>query len=109
MADIWPTRDRFGRDVFLTREGRSHIVMRHAVMADRLNEVRTAIEHPDRITRDIVRRHRENHYLRTTSEPGWIKVVVQYRPVPPQGTWEGDIITAYPVRRPKPKEERLWP
>ena len=38
-----------------------------------------------------------------------MKVVVNYRPVPPQGTWEGEVITAYHARRPKSKEAQLWP
>ncbi len=78
-------------------------------MASRLGEVRAAIEHPTLIARDAVHPRRENHYLRTVAEPGWLTVVVNYRPIPPQGTWFGEIITAYPVRRPEPEEKPLWP
>jgi hypothetical protein len=74
-------------------------------MAGRLHDVRTAIEQPTVVTRDLEYRHRENHYRRFSSERDWIKVVVQYRPIPPEGTWEGTIITAYPVKRPDPREE----
>jgi hypothetical protein len=78
-------------------------------MAGLLGDVRTAREHPPFIARDAIYSRRENCYLRTTYEPGWIKVVVNYRPLPPQGIWIGEIITAYPIRRPEPQETPLWP
>ena len=78
-------------------------------MADRLDEVRISIEQPDYVTRDPRYHHREIHYRRTPSGKGWIRVVVEYRPVPPQGTWAGEIITAYRVERRKGKEVPLEP
>ena len=109
MAEIWRTHDYQGRVVVFTLKGRDHIIQRRPRMTGRLGDVRTAIEHPTRIARDAIYPRRENHYLRTGFDPGWIKVVVNYRPVPPQGTWFGEIITAYPVRRPEPEETPLWP
>ena len=69
----------------------------------------TAIEQPDFVTRDVRYHHREIHYRRSPSGQGWIKVVVNYRPVPPQGTWAGEVITAYRVDERDIEEVQLWP
>ena len=107
MAEIWRTQDRAGREVVLTSAGLDYILRRHDDMSSRLDEVRLTIEQPELVTRDVEYRHRENHYGRSSFDHPWIKVVVQYRPVSPQGTWTGEVITAYPVKRRDPKEERL--
>jgi len=78
-------------------------------MADRLDDVRAAIEEPDFVTRDVKYHHRENRYRRVASGQGLLKVVVQYRPVPPQGTWVGEVITAYRVKKRKSREVLLEP
>jgi hypothetical protein len=52
---------------------------------------------------------REIHYPRTPSGQGWMRVVVNYRPVPPQGTWAGEVITAYRIDERDVKEVQLWP
>jgi hypothetical protein len=109
LAEIWRTHDYRGRVVAYTSKGRDHILQRRPKMAGRLGEMRTAIERPTLVTRDAFYSRRECHYLRTVAEPGWMKVVVTYRPTPPQGTWVGEIITAYPIRRPEPEEMPLWP
>jgi hypothetical protein len=109
MEEIWRTSDRRGREVVLTSAYRDHILQEHDEMIDRLDEVRTAVEQPDIVTRDVKYRHRENHYRREPSGQGWLKVVVHYRPVPPQGTWAGEVITADPVKRPNSKEAQLQP
>jgi hypothetical protein len=109
VADIWRTRDRLGREVVFNSASRDHIRRRRAELADRLDEIRWAIEAPDLVTRDATYPNRENHYRRTAFGPGWLKVVVRYLPVPPQGTWVGEVITAFPLRSPNPKETRLWP
>jgi hypothetical protein len=43
------------------------------------------------------------------SGQGFLKVVVQYRPVPPQGTWAGEVITAYRGKKRKSREVLLEP
>jgi hypothetical protein len=77
-------------------------------MANRLDTIRPAIEQPGYITQDADYPHRENYYRRTVSGRRFVKVV-EYRPVPPQGTWVGEVITAYLVRKIKGKEAQLWP
>lgn len=72
-----------------------------------LGDIQVVISRPTVVTKDPKYRRRENHYGRTSSEPGFIKVVVQYRPVPPQGRWDGEVITSYRVRKPDPLEEPL--
>jgi hypothetical protein len=107
VDEIWRMRDRAGREVVLTSAGLNHILRQHNDMPSRLDEVRSTIEQPELVTRDVEYRHRENHYGRSSFDQLWIKVVVQYRPVPPQATWAGEVITAYPVKRRDPKEESL--
>ena len=109
MAEIWRTRDRRMCEVTLTSARRAHILDEHAELASQLDEIRTAIKHPDLVTRDARYARRENHYRRAPFGLGWIKVVVNYRPVSPQGAWMGEVITAYPIDRPEPKEAPLWP
>jgi hypothetical protein len=76
-------------------------------MSVRLDDIRTAIEQPDFVTRDWKYRHRENFYRRTASGRRYLKVVVNYRPVPPQGTWIGEVITSYCPNQPDEREERI--
>jgi hypothetical protein len=78
-------------------------------MADRMDDVRDAIEHPDFVAQDVRYHHREVHYRRVPSGQSLLKVVVQYRPVPPQGTWAGEVITAYRVKKRKSREVMLEP
>jgi hypothetical protein len=78
-------------------------------MADRLDDVRAAIEHPDFIAQDVRYHHRETYYRRVASGQGLLKVVVQYRPVPPLRTWAGEVITAYRVKKRKSREVLLEP
>jgi hypothetical protein len=109
LAEIWRTSDRLGREVICTTDSHNHILGKHDVMADRLDAIRPAIEQPSYITRDADYPHRENYYRRTPSGRRFIKVVVEYRPVPPQGTWTSEVITAYLSRKIKRKEAQLWP
>jgi hypothetical protein len=109
LEEIWRTQDRLGREVVFTTECRGHILDEHDDMADRLDAVRPAIEQPDYVTLDADYPHRENHYRRTPSGRRYIKVVVEYRPVPPQGTWIGKVITAHICRKIKREEALLWP
>lgn len=109
MDFIWQTRDRRGREVKFIAAGQGHILRKHDYMAELMEEVRQAIEHPDVVARNARYPRRENHYRRIPVTGKWIKVVVKYRPVEPQGTWAGEIVTAYPVPRPKSKEAKPWP
>jgi hypothetical protein len=109
LAEIWRARDRAGREVVFTSAGLAHVLHGHAEMAGRLDEVHAAIEQPDFVTRDVRYLHREIYYRRTPSGQGWIRVVVNYQLVPPQGMWAGEIITAYRVEKPKSKEVLLEP
>ena len=94
MAEIWRTHDRFGWEVVLTEARRVHILSEHDEFAELMLEVRATVERPDMVLHDRQYAHRENHYRRTPPTHQWMKVVVNYSPVPPQGTWEGTIITA---------------
>lgn len=108
MAAIWVTRDRLGREVTLTETRQAHILLKHPQVAGRLDDIRAVVETPDAVHADARYDRRENHY-RWIAAGGRIKVVVIYRPVPPQGTWAGEVVTAYPVKQVDPAEVRLWP
>jgi hypothetical protein len=95
--------------VYLSRAKLIHIRARHDEFADRLDDIRSTVERPDFVTRDRLRDHRECFYREETPGEGLIKVVVHYRPIPPQGTWTGEIITAFPVGLYRFKEVKLWP
>jgi hypothetical protein len=83
---IWEASDRFGRQITLTLQRQEHIFAEHDEMAHHLDLVRVTVEPPDFVTRDRRYPHRENCYRPEPSGSRWIKVVVHYRPVPPQGT-----------------------
>jgi hypothetical protein len=88
---------------------RDHIISEQAELAYFMDAVRIRGERPDLVRRDRQYAHRDNHYRRASPDRLWKKVVVNYRPVPPQGTWEGEIITAHYIDSPASKEVKLWP
>lgn len=109
MPETWRTRDRVGRHVTLTAAGWSHIVTKRKGAPPNPNEILAAVEAPDFVTADVAFPRRESYDRRRQPGAGrrYLKVVVRYHPTPPDGTWAGDVITAYPTRGVKPGEERL--
>jgi hypothetical protein len=107
LADTWQTRDYRGRNVMFTEASRDHLLQRRRDLTTILSDIREVISSPAVVTRDLKYPRRECHYGFTSSPPGMIKVVVQYRPVPPQGRWVGEVVTAYPLGEPDPREEVL--
>lgn len=108
MADIWRARDRAGREVALTEAGMT-LLDERPWMAGWEDGIRNAIERPDFVNGDAEYPRRECFYQRAVPSGPWLKVVVNYVPVPPQGTWIGAVITAYPTWHRKRKERHLWP
>ncbi len=108
MTGIWETVDRFGRAVSLSEERWNHIVAARGRQGPSLDAIREAIETAAEITFDADYAHRECFYS-NRSLGASLKVVVQYRPVPPQGAWAGTVITAHPARAVKRRETRRWP
>lgn len=109
MATIWRTRDRLGREVILTEAGREHMLSKHPEMATRVDEARATVEQPDLVTRSAGYPHRECFYRNVPLGRLKTKVVVNFRPVPPQGTWQGRVVTVHRTRRVGPEEEQIWP
>lgn len=109
MDELWRIQDYLGREVVLTEIRREHIVSEHSDLVRQMAEVRHTIEQPEQVRRDRTYAHRENSYKRKPSGKRWMKVVVHYRPVPPQGTWVGEVITAFSVEEPEPQEVLKWP
>jgi hypothetical protein len=108
LEEIWRIQDYLGQEVVLTEVRREPIVSEHSELVRQLADVRHTLEQPDQVRRDRKFAHRENSYKRKPSGKRWMKVVVHYRPVPPQGTWVGEIVTAYDVEEPEPLEVLLW-
>jgi len=108
MAAIWEAEDRFGRSVSLSEERWGHIVAGRGARVPSPDTIRHIVEYPAQVTLDADYAHRECFYSDLTRGLG-LKVVVQYRPVPPQGTWIGTVITAHPARAVKRGETRRWP
>lgn len=108
MAAIWETVDRFGRSVSLSESRWDHIVAARSPHLLSPDAIRGIIEFPAEITLDADYAHRECFYSDRTFGLG-LKVVVQFRPVSPQGTWVGAVITAYPSKAIKRTETRRWP
>ena len=104
---IWQTSDRSGRTVSLTPAGWTHIVDGHGEMAGREVRVLAAVERPDLVTRDADYPRRECHYRRV-SPRRYLRVVVNYRPVPPD-EWAGEVVTAHYRQDVKRGEHPLWP
>jgi len=107
LEEVWQVQDYRGRDVLFTEASRDHILHRRRELAAILSDIREAISRPAVVTRDLTYPRRECHYGFIAAPPGMIKGVVQYRPVPPQGRWVGEIVTAYLLREPDPREEVL--
>lgn len=99
-----------GREVELTDHGWGHIMERHADdLAGHEAEVRLTGAAPDRINIDADHARREIYYRAFGTGRRMLRVVVNYRPVPPQGTWVGDVVTAHPTFRHKRGEQHRWP
>ncbi len=109
MASIWETRDRFGRIVRLTEEGWDHIVSDRRGATPTPDDVRGAVEAPTRVTADADFAQRECSYQSLGAGRRTLKVVVHFRPVPPQGTWVGVVVTAFYVTSDKRREVQRWP
>jgi len=109
VAVIWRATDRADRPVALTEAGWVHIVERHDDLVDRRDDVRATVERPERVRQDAAYARRENHYRRFHPDGPWLKVVVNYRPVPDPPGWAGEVVTAYETHQLASKEEPLWP
>ena len=109
MATVWRTRDRLGRAVVVTEADWQHIVAQRAPAVPSLGDIRAAVETPDVVNADARYPRRENHCRRAGAAGSYLKVVVAYRPVPPQGTWAGRVVTAYHTGTFPQKEQNLWP
>ena len=114
MAALWQCRDQWGRTVVLT-DGAwfGHILVEHAVMRPHRHRVRQTVESPEKVRRDQTKHRNEVYYrrwpLRRRGRVSWLKVVVQFTVDPATNTESGTVLTAYPMRRPKPGETRKWP
>lgn len=106
---VWSTLDRLGRSVVLTASGWSHIRDRHGDTIDSAGMVGVAIEQADEIVRDAGYLHREIHMAELGKPELPVRVVVHFRPVPPDGTWVGEVVTAFRGRPLKAGGNRQWP
>lgn len=98
-ADLFTVKDPRGQEVRLTENCyQFHILLEHPELSD-VNQVAEAIESPDFIAQDAVEPQRLVYYRTYQAHPQrWIKVVVE----------QGEVVTAYKVRRLKKGETIRW-
>ena len=104
MADIWRTRDRFGREVVLTDRGWAHILAGHPELLGREGDFRGVVETSDFVNFDADHANRENHYRWSVGDGLHLKVCVEYAAIGP-----GAVVTAPLLHRIKRRERRRWP
>jgi hypothetical protein len=93
----------------LTERSLAHLRDKHPEELARLHQARAAIERPDLATRPADYPQRVCYYRAIPGSRLRTKVVVHYRPVAPQGTWIGEVITAYRTDHVGRQEMHLWP
>ena len=98
-VSVFTATDPLGREVRLTESCyTSHILLEHPELLD-VNQIATTIESPTVIAQDVVDPQRLVYYRTYQAQPQrWLKVVVE----------QGEVITAYRVRRLKKGETIQW-
>lgn len=98
-VSVFRATDPLGREVRLTENCyTSHILLEHPELLD-VNQIATTIESPTVIAQDVVDPQRLVYYRTYQAQPQrWLKVVVE----------QGEVITAYRVRRLKKGETIQW-
>lgn len=96
---LFTVKDPFGQEVRLTENcHKFHILLEHPELSD-VNQIAEAIALPAFIAQDAVDPQRLAYYRPYQVQPQrWIKVVVE----------QGEVITAYRVRRLKKGETIRW-
>ena len=96
---LFIVKDPLGQEVRLTENCyKFHILLEHPELSD-VNQIAEAIESPDFIAQDAVNPQRLVYYRTYQAQPQrWIKVVVE----------QGEVVTAYRVRRLKKGETIRW-
>jgi len=99
MVYLFTVKDPLGQEVRLTENCyKFHILLEHPELSD-VNQIAEAIELPDFIAQDAVNPQRLVYYRTYQAQPRrWIKVVVE----------QGEVVTAYIVRRLKKGETIRW-
>ncbi len=96
---LFTVKDPLGQEVRLTENCyQLHILLEHPELSD-VNQIAGAIESPDLIAQDAVELQRLVYYRTYQAQPQrWVKVVVE----------QGEVVTAYRVRRLKKGEKIRW-
>lgn len=105
--------DRLGREIVLYEDTwYDHILVDHPRMANRVDALEQTITRPDRITRDRFIPERECYYRTGILPPPdkryYLKVVIEFVGVGPDGIERGIVVTAYPSPHIAPDEAHLW-
>ena len=114
MAVVLRSRDRFGRDVVLTRRCWSdHVLRRRPYFAGQERIVAQALTSPTFVNHDVDYRDRECFYVPSPLPYPygglWVKVVVAYTPAIALGRAAGTVVTVHLTDKEKPGEVRKWP
>jgi hypothetical protein len=99
VAYLFVVRDPRGHEVQLTENCyRFHILLEHPELVD-INHIADTITSPDLIAQDVVNPERTVYYRTYQTQPQrWMKVVAE----------QGEVVTAYRVRRLKQGETIQW-
>ena len=113
MADVLRCTDRWGREIVLTDEcWNGHILPDRAILRGLESRLEVVLTDPYRVRRDATNPSRECFYRHRTL-PGmprlFLKVVVEFRPIGPNGVLDGSDITAFPTNHFKTGEQQIWP
>ena len=89
MLNIFETTDKTGRNIHLSKERWTHIIINHPDMADKIEEVRLTVEKPTLILPHKYEDNMRNYYRYQKETRDYLLVVVKYL------NGEGYIATAF--------------
>ncbi|MBA2277848.1 MAG: hypothetical protein H0W06_08795 [Chloroflexia bacterium] len=105
--------DYRSREVVLTEQRwRDLVIVQHPELEGFESTVELALTTPAFVNHDATHPNRESHYCHSplpASYAGvYIKVVVEYVGSGAYSGYDGEVVTANAVDRPKPRERRKW-
>lgn len=89
MTRVFETKDKTGRNIYLTDERLTHINLEHPEVAPYLKEFEATLKLPTKVTQYPYDKHTQYFYRYFKSEGHYLLIIVKYL------NGEGFIITAY--------------
>ncbi len=103
----------YRQEIMLTEQcWQDHILVQHPELEGYESAVEHALTAPEFVNNDATHPNRESHYCRSPLPANYVgvyvKVVVEYGAADAHSCYDGEVVTAYLVDRPKPRERRKW-